>query len=107
MRHQHLTRSVTYRRGDVVVELAATIGRTVFEMDDGAGAVLRVESRDYIIRASDLTLGSPLRGDRIVEAGDGQSFVYEVVPFGSEPCWRWSDPYRKTLRIHTKQVETQ
>ncbi|MCL2641053.1 MAG: hypothetical protein FWD53_09435, partial [Phycisphaerales bacterium] len=24
---------------------------------------------------------------------------------GDEPCWRWSDAYRTTMRIHAKQTE--
>jgi hypothetical protein len=91
------------------VELAATIGTTVFQVDDGAGALLRVEARDYLVLATDLVLGStpvlPQRGDRIRETQGTHVFVYEVVAPGDEPCWRYSDPYRRTLRIHTKQVD--
>ena len=47
----------------------------------------------------------PRRGDRIRETQGTTAFVYEVTAPGKEPCWRWSDPYRKTLRIHTKEVE--
>ena len=35
------------------------------------------------------------------EAG-GQE--YEVLAPGTAPHYRWSDPYRITLRIHTKEV---
>jgi len=30
-----------------------------------------------------------------------------VMAPGKEPAWRYSDPYRKTLRIHTKHVDTE
>jgi hypothetical protein len=100
-RTRHLTRTVTYRRGAASIPVAATVGKTVFELDDGAGAVLRTESRDYLILAADLSLGLPQSGDRIVDQG----WVYEVASFGQEPAWRYSDPYRQTLRIHTKQIE--
>ena len=33
-----------------------------------------------------------------------KTFEYEVLAPGKEPCLRYSDPFRKTLRIHTKQV---
>ena len=109
-----MTQSVVYLRGEESVEVSATIGSTVFNVDDGAGALLRVESRDYLILAADLVLGGnailPKRGDQIREtggAGGDQVFVYEVVGPGNEPCWRWSDGYRQTLRVHTKQVDVE
>ena len=108
-REQHLTRPVVYQRGTDTVEVNATIGRTVFAVDDGTGAALRIESRDYLIRASHLVLDGqralPRRGDQIHEMQDGVIFVYEVMAPGQEPCWRYSDPYRRTLRVHTKQVD--
>ena len=30
--------------------------------------------------------------------------LYEVMAPGGEPPFRYSDPYRRTLRIHTKHV---
>ena len=110
-RTRHMTRTVTYQRGAVQVDVSATIGETIFQMDDGGGALLRVESRAYLILAADLVLaGSPVipeRSDRIREtdAVSGQTYVYEVMAPGDEPHWRWSDSYRRTLRIHTKQID--
>ena len=113
-RVKHMTQTVVYQRGSDTVELPATIGETVFQIDDGGGALLRIESRDYLILAVDLVLGGPpatsiqpRRGDRIRETVGTQVFVYEVVGPGDEPCWRWSDSYRQTLRVHTKQVDTE
>jgi hypothetical protein len=108
-RTRHLSQPVTYVRGAQSVSVLATIGRTVFNLDDGGGGVLRVESRDYLIRASDLVLGGqiqlPLRGDQIHEVKDGVVFIYEVLAPGDEPHYRFSDPYRRTLRIHSKQID--
>jgi len=91
--------------------LSATVGRTTFEQDDGAGAIVRSQVRDYLIDTADLVLGAaqtlPAKGDRIEEVNGGQKFTYEVMPMGSEPHWRYSDPYRRTLRIHTKHVGTE
>ena len=65
----------------------------------------------FLILAAELILDSkqvlPQRGDRIRETQGGVTFVYEVTAPGKEPCWRYSDPYRKTLRIHSKQVDTE
>jgi hypothetical protein len=109
-RKKHASRSVLYRRGTETVTVAATVGRTVFEQDDGAGSVMRTEVRDYLIDSADLIIEFkpvlPEKGDRIEEIEGTNKFIYEVMPIGREPHWRYSDPYRKTLRIHTKHVAT-
>ena len=98
-----------YVRGDRSADVLATVGKTTFEVDDGYGVLVRSESRDFLISAADLVLdgqGSlPERGDRVEEGLGAATCVSEVTAPGKEPCWRWSDAYHKTLRIHTKQVE--
>lgn len=94
-RTRHLTTTVTYVRGEIEVAVPATIGRTKYEADDGH--VVRVEftDRDFLILAADLVLAGqptePQRGDVIREG----SHEFEVLD------WRYSDPYRQTLRITT------
>lgn len=108
-RTRHLSRTVTYRRDDQSAEVVATIGKTVFRVDDQYGAQIRSESRDYLILTADLVLDAsptlPQRGDQVRETVGDTVFVYEVLAPGDEPCFRFSDPYRKTLRIHTKQID--
>ena len=112
-RKKFLSQTVTYiRDGDteaLSLEISATVGQTLFNLDDGAGAVIVTQSRDYLIEASDLAVNDqrlvPCKGDRIIEQRDGQVFTYEVMGPGDEPCWRWSDVYHRTLRIHTKASE--
>lgn len=105
------TRLIGYERGSDATVLPATVGRTVFRTDDGYGAQVRTEARDYLILAADLVLPGagltlPQRGDRIRETiGTGAAVIYEVMAPGDEPAWRYSDAYRQTLRIHTKQVD--
>ena len=110
-RHQHMTRSVSYARGSSTVEVQATIGRTEFEQADEYGIVQKIESRDYLIRTSDLVLDGqstlPKQGDQIREIDGETTFVYEVLSPGDEPVFRYSDPYRKALRIHTKHIATE
>lgn len=107
-RSRHLTRTVSYLRGTESVDLPTTIGRTVFEQADEYGVIHRTESRDYLISAVDLVLSGaqeqPKAGDRIRETVGEQVFLYEVMAPGGEPPWRYSDAYRRTLRIHTKFV---
>lgn len=110
-RHEHLTRTVTYKRGVDNVDLAATVGRTVFEQADESGFIRKVESRDFIVRRTELILGGvetlPKAGDRVRDPDGSQTQVYEVMAPGGEPPFRFSDPYRKVLRIHTKHVATE
>lgn len=107
-RARHLARTVTYLRAGDSVDLPATIGSTTFEQADEYGVLHRTESRDYLISAADLVLAGaaeqPRAGDRIRETAGDQIFLYEVMAPGGEPPWRFSDPYRRTLRIHTKFV---
>ena len=107
----HMSRTVVYVRGVQSVEVNAAIGRTVFEVADAHGIIERIESRDFLVPAGDLVLGAeatlPQRGDRVRETAGGAVYIYEVMAPGAEPHYRFSDPYRRTLRIHTKHVETE
>ena len=110
-RTKHLTRQVIYARGGQSVQVAATVGKTVFRLDKGYGVQERIEARYYLILATDLVVGGtpvlPKAGDQVRETEGGKTFVYEVLAPGNEPCWRYSDLYRVTLRIHTKLVATE
>lgn len=108
-RTRHLTKQVTYERGLDSAQVQATTGKTVFAFDDGMGGVRRIESRYFLVLAEALVLAGqsvlPEAGDRIRESQGGRDFIYEVMAPGNEPPWRYSDAYRRTLRIHTKEVE--
>lgn len=110
-RHAHLASTVVYERGVHSVEAAATIGRTVFEVADEAGFISRIESRDFIVRAADLVLNGaavlPQRGDRVRETVGPRVFVYEVLSPAGEDVWRFSDPQRTDVRVHTKFVASE
>ncbi len=43
-----------YVRGAEQVPVKATIGKTEFELDDGSGVIVRIQSRDFLIHAADL-----------------------------------------------------
>ena len=107
----HASVDVVYERGAEQVPLKATIGKTEFELDDGSGVVVRIQSRDYLIHAADLQLSGsptlPVAGDRIRETQGDKTFVYEVMAPGNEPHYRYSDTFRKLLRIHSKYVASE
>jgi hypothetical protein len=110
-RHKHMSRTVVYQRGAEAKEVLATIGKTEFEQADDAGLIHRVESRDFLVRTGDLDLGAgpilPRAGDQVRETVGTQVFVYEVNAPGGQPPFRYSDPYRRVLRIHTKHIGTE
>jgi hypothetical protein len=111
-RTAHMSRTVVYQRGAESVEVPATIGRTIFEQVDaaGSGIVQRLESRDFLVLRTDLVLSGieviPRAGDRVLDPAGANTELYEVMApsGGGEPPFRYSDPYRRTLRIHTKHV---
>ncbi len=107
---KHASRRVVYRRDELGVELSATIAKSEYEQDDGEGVITRAQVRDYLIDTNALLLsiiGSlPRRGDRIVEVDGETTFIFELMSIGNDPPWRYSDPFRVKLRIHTKLVET-
>jgi hypothetical protein len=109
--YQHMSREIIYRRNELSVLIRATIGKSMYDQDDGEGIVTRSQVRDFLINTRDLTtsiIGSlPKAGDTIVEIDNESEFTYEVMAMGSEPPWRYSDPFRLKLRIHTKQVHSQ
>ena len=110
-RHRHLSRTVLYRRGAEEKEVEATIGKTEFEQADDAGLIHRVESRDFLIRTANLDLGAgptlPRAGDQVRETVGTSVFVYEVNAPGGQPPFRYSDPYRRVFRVHSKHIATE
>ena len=55
----HASRLVVYHRDSAEAELPATIGRSIYEQDDGEGILTRSQVRDFLIDTADLLL-SPI-----------------------------------------------
>ena len=115
-RKAYAASTVTYSGRGFSVDVEASIGTTTFDVETAGGGIESFESRDFLILATDLRLGgpqrpavTPARGDRIKELSDAgdETFVYEVMAPGGEPPWRYSDAFRKALRVHTKLVGTE
>jgi len=101
MRTAHCASPVTYRRDGVELNVQATFGRTAFEIADEGGLTIQAQVWDFLVLADELAvLGTPQGGDAIVTGGR----QYEVMDLAGEGCWRWSDPYRTSYRIHTKDI---
>jgi hypothetical protein len=107
MDKDHASVLVEYQRGDADLSIRAKRGRSVFEVTNAQGFLMRTEVQDFIVQADDFIIdglpSAPERSDRITD-GDN---IFEVMSFGGEPCFRYTDEYRQQMRIHTKKVGEQ
>lgn len=94
--------NVTYNRGVDSVALLVVPGRTSMELETTPGIITTVDSRDFLVLASELVLSAvttlPERRDWIEYAGNR----LEVMSPDGDRFYRYSDPYELILRIHTK-----
>ena len=114
MRLRHCSVPVIYERaGDTEAEtrrfqVMAALGRPGAEAETSVES-LRIDTDDidFLIAAADLALDGvpfePGRDDRIILAANGQTHVYDLLPRGGDPPWRWSDPQKTTRRIHGRR----
>ncbi len=100
-RTAHCSSPVTYRRDQDSHEVVATFGRTEYEVEDDYGLRVGAQVIDFLISAEAFPFEEPETGDQIIADG----VVYEVMSLAGQGHWRWSDPYRTTMRIHTKEVD--
>ena len=111
MRVKHMSQTVTYTRSAESVEMAATFGRTTYEVTDESGATVQAVATDFVVSAEAIVLGGertlPDPGDQIRVSAGGQTRVFEVMDLGGAGHYRPADPYGRMLRIHTKHVDTQ
>lgn len=108
----HASESVRYCRDDRSKTVKAVLGRKLLRLDDGDGyARTTWTDMDFLIRSSELVLDGeriePTAGDQVeITRSTGAIEVYQVAsPGAGEPPWRWADPHRVLLRIHTFHVE--
>jgi hypothetical protein len=106
----HASQRVTYLVGNDAIEVSATLGPKLLKLDDGLGGV-RMEwtDMDFLIPAVDLVLDgqpiTPARGHKVLVTAGESVETYEVLPYGSEPAWRWADPHQSMFRIHGKNID--
>lgn len=76
----------------------ATIGRTVFKVDNAFGSAY-IESTDFLV-AVDALSEQPKKGDKIF-LGETE---YQVLAPQGENIWRFSDFSKTLYRIHSKRI---
>jgi hypothetical protein len=102
-RNQHISESVTYRRGTDTYTIRASQAATTVTLDSGDGVITKTKVADWLIDISSfpvVALGEPQRGDQI----DFDGFRYSIADNGNEHCWRWHGTQKRTYRVHTKNV---
>jgi len=71
---------------------------------------VKFEVMDFLILAEELVLDGektiPKAGDQIRMNRGTEIAVFEVMALAGQGCWRYSDSFGKTLRIHTKLVSS-
>jgi hypothetical protein len=103
--------TVTLKRGSLSTSsVSAVVGNQLLKVTDSDGNPQTIRTdKDFMIARTAYLIGGtavePQKGDRIVETIDSAEATYEVLPYGDEKEWRWSDEYRKTYRIHTRRVK--
>lgn len=103
--------SAVYWRGTESVALTVVVGKSDHNVADAQGVVTTWQSQDVLLEASQLILGGarvePDRGDTVRLTLNGADIVCRVqFPDPNRPAFKFSDPYRQILRVHTAQTET-
>jgi hypothetical protein len=101
--------TITISRGDSeILDVACGLGSSTFETLGPDNSVVTVRSQDFLLRKELYDFGDgpvePARGDRVTLSQEDGDHVYELLDLASEPSWRWSDPHRVRLRLHTKEI---
>jgi hypothetical protein len=95
--------TVRYARGIPHVDLTAVPGQTPVGFD--LGSVLQTwQTQDFLFATTDLILSGhaspPEVGDEITYDDN----VYRVCNATDGRCYRFTDTYRQTMRVHTKEA---
>ena len=99
-RNSHMSSAITYTRGETSIEVVATHGKTDYTAVDGSGFEIAGHVNDFLILAASFTFDEPEVGDQIAT----DNGTYEVMQIAGDGHWRWSDPYRATIRVHTREI---
>ncbi len=101
-------RTVRYQRGEVYVDLDATVAASEVYFTDRNGMRVRAENRYYLIKVADLILSGsatePAEGDEIIDTGDGATRTYRTMPGDSGEAWEYQR-YHTQYRINVMEVD--
>jgi hypothetical protein len=106
----HQSRTITYRRGSLYVEIDVTPGKSILRTANDQTTLVERPVATFVFTAADLDFG-----DGVVEpdandlvdmemSEDGIRKRFRVLPMGGDPAWRYCDPYQISVEVRTKQV---
>jgi len=99
----HASETVVYKRGADTINICASFGKTNYQIEDESGMKVGGQVTDFLFAAQDLVINgsqtTPQAGDQI----QTDSAIYEAM-FLPDGYWRYSDPFRTMIRLHTKEV---
>jgi len=100
---------IVYQRGgELSGEIAATFGKTEFQVESAEGVRIEHTDRDFIFLMANLVVGGvlilPEKGDLITILGGPAGEVFEVLAPGGAQVYRACDPAGVLIRVHTKKV---
>lgn len=103
----HTSQPAFYQRGQQSVEIQVTVGESEFtrQRSDDINNEQRVV--DFLFPASGIhsVFHEPNAGDYIETEYLGEKRLFEILsPGGEEPAWRYSDPHRNMVRVHTVEA---
>lgn len=97
-------KKIKYVKDGNSIDMLATIGLTEFHNADG-----HFRSRDFILLNKFFKFNgesiTPECGDFIYETTKGAGVRYKVSAPITEPVFRYADPHKKALRIHTVESD--
>jgi len=106
-RKAHRSVLVTVRRGALNFVASATKGAYLALAESADGVIINERSEDYTIAVADYDFGfgpvDPDVGDYIYDSSSGTEVKMQVLPMAIDPEKRYSDNYRISWRIHTKE----
>ncbi len=109
----HASQPIVYRRESDAATVQAVFGQKLLRIEGMAGD-LRVEwtDMDFCIPTVDLVLcGEPIEpkeGDQVdILLDDGGTETFQVYRFGEDVAWRYADPHRSMVRVHTKLINSE
>lgn len=103
--------TVTIRRGALSGTATAIKGQSEHEQVDDTGAIVeQVRLLDWLIAPAEYMLGGeavePKAQDLIEEVSGGVTYTYKVLsPIAGQEPWRYTDPHKTLLRVHSKLVK--
>ena len=96
---EKMSEDVLYASKGNARHVKAVVCNTEVEVDGDDAQSFTANYADFIFHSEDIA-GTPEPGDRITYAGK----IYEIRKDSISGGWRYADPYRNRIRVHTQII---